>query len=347
MAIGGSRKIDLRHRLHGRRVGDDGVAGFDAARRGAQSPGRSFREHDAAGSCTVNTVSVEGRPRNSVYKIDAGLESTDELEQAIEETFRDSSGKSLLLSYAMDFADVKQVVAPSRSATTSPDAAAAKPPAKAGGGTSTGGNTGCQDRRRSPPRRRTPAHRRRATAPAAAPEPKPDVPADSGTKGGERPDGQGGPGQPRVVAAPGPAARYVAGLGRACASAAQDDATGPAGHRRRRPPPSPRRSRPHPRRTKPAADAPAPTVPATPQPAADGGTKPGDEAADEGSARKFAPSRRLTFGDAINAPTLRDNLKMAYNEVHPAAVKVAQTADAAATALATTCRACSSIRTRF
>ncbi len=43
----------------------------------------------------------------------------------------------------------------------------------------------------------------------------------------------------------------------------------------------------------------------------------------------------MTFGNAINAPTLRDNLKLAYNEVHPAAVKVAPTADAAATALAT------------
>jgi SecD/SecF fusion protein len=70
--------------------------------------------------CTVNTVGVEGRPDNSVYKIDAPLESTRELERAIQTTFRGPAGDSLLQAYRMDFNNV-------RSVTRTPEAAEAPP----------------------------------------------------------------------------------------------------------------------------------------------------------------------------------------------------------------------------
>ena len=283
--------------------------------------------------CTVNTVSVEGRPRNSVYKIDAGLESKRELEQAIQEAFQDSSGKSQLLSYAMDFADVKQVVAPSRSATTSPDAAAAKPPAKAaaeqGPVEKPDAKTGVEPAAAPDAGAAAPSD-----TPAVAPEKQPDVPADSGTKGGEGQTDKASPDSPGLSQRQDlPPDTWLAWAGPAL-SAAQDDATGPAGQ----PPSPPATVTPAesaaPETTKPAVDAPTTTLPATPQPAADSGTKPGDEAANK-AADEVRSVARLTFGDAINAPTLRNNIKLAYNEVHPAAVKVAQSADAAATALAT------------
>ncbi|MFW6170911.1 MAG: protein translocase subunit SecD, partial [Planctomycetota bacterium] len=63
---------------------------------------RHFEGFDPPVQCTVNTVDVEGRAPNTVYKIDAGLaeHNVSVLENAIEETFRDSSGRSLLQSYA-------------------------------------------------------------------------------------------------------------------------------------------------------------------------------------------------------------------------------------------------------
>ena len=48
------------------------------------------------------------------------LESADELERAIEEAFRDNGGKSLLLSYTMDYSDVKPLVNPIARSRVSP-----------------------------------------------------------------------------------------------------------------------------------------------------------------------------------------------------------------------------------
>ncbi len=58
---------------------------------------------------SVNTVSVENRAANSVFKIDADVENVDELETYIADAFKEPSGDSLLLAYSMDFADLRQV----------------------------------------------------------------------------------------------------------------------------------------------------------------------------------------------------------------------------------------------
>lgn len=71
---------------------------------------RYFEGFDPVVQCTVNTVDVEGREPNTVYKIDAGLpeQNVNVLENAIEETFRDSRGQSLLQSYAMEFGQLRE-----------------------------------------------------------------------------------------------------------------------------------------------------------------------------------------------------------------------------------------------
>jgi SecD/SecF fusion protein len=298
--------------------------------------------------CTVNTVSVEGRPPNSVYKIDAGFDSTDKLEQAIQEAFRDSSGQSLLLSYAMDFADVKQVVAPERPAitlpaATSPDAAVGTPEAK---------TTAAQEPAETPESKKPEAQSGGEPAaaptqtppndiPAPTPEKKPDAPANGGTGGNDTkadtptPDGPGLSQRNDL-----PPDSWLAWAGPAM-NAAQDDAAGQA-EKQPSPPDTaapaetatPETATPVETAapetvTPPVVDTPGTTPAETQPPAADSGTKSGDAAAKE-AVEEVRSVAKLTFGDAINVPTLRDNLKIAYNEVHPAAVEVAKTADAAA-----------------
>ena len=93
-------------------------------------------------TCTVNTVSVEGRPDNSVYKIDADMESANQLEDSIQETFRDASGESLLLAYTMDVQDVKQVTVSRPPADSGGRGAAKKPGIKAEAETAPNGAPG-------------------------------------------------------------------------------------------------------------------------------------------------------------------------------------------------------------
>ena len=81
-----------------------------------------FKDSEPPISCTVNTVSVEGHPNDSVYKIDANMDSAHELEQAIQQAFRDASGKSLLQSYKMDIGQLQEF------ATRPSQAAPAKEP---------------------------------------------------------------------------------------------------------------------------------------------------------------------------------------------------------------------------
>ncbi|MCU0962800.1 MAG: protein translocase subunit SecD, partial [Pirellulaceae bacterium] len=86
-----------------------------------------FRGTSPPIKCSVNTVSVEGRPSNSVYKVDANLDSTAALEAAIETVFRSADGQNLLLTYEMAFADVKAVaLAPSGIGPGSPSSATGK-----------------------------------------------------------------------------------------------------------------------------------------------------------------------------------------------------------------------------
>ncbi|MHB9078015.1 MAG: protein translocase subunit SecD [Pirellulaceae bacterium] len=269
--------------------------------------------------CTVNTVSVEGRPRNSVYKIDAGIDSTDTLEQAIQQAFQDSAGNSLLLSYSMDFADVKQVAAPASSAAASPDATAAPPVAATGEqapAEKVDAKAGVEPA--AAPDATTPSPSSEPAAPAA--EPKPDAPTDSGIEGGDAKKNESAPGGPGLslrrdlppdswLALAGPAMNTVQDetAGQAEKPASPPDAAAPA-------------ETAAPATVTPAVAAPVMTPPDTQKPAAEGGAKTGNEAAKE--VVEVRSVAKLTFGDAINAPTLRDNLKIAYNAVHPSATDV-------------------------
>ncbi len=72
-----------------------------------------FKEKATTGSpvkCLVNTVSVEGRDPNTVYKVDADIQDQDVkvLEAAIKAVFRDPTGESELQTYTMDFGDLKE-----------------------------------------------------------------------------------------------------------------------------------------------------------------------------------------------------------------------------------------------
>ncbi len=284
-----------------------------------------FENATPAVTCTVNTVGVEGRPDDSVYKIDANLGSADELEGAIEEAFRDNGGKSLQLSYSMNYSDVKQLVIPSRA----PTSAREKPV--------------------SPSAEKAPAEKAPTTDPAAAKaetpaaEPKPEAPVappqnDPATKEKtEAPDGaktnaDAVPAQTPTPGGPGVSMRgdlppdsMLAWAG-PTALGAQEKTT---------PPEEPKQ---------PPADTAAPEKTAaektaaetTPQPATDSGT--GTAAAATVPAKQAVEEMttvaRLTFTNAINAPTLREKIELAYSEVHPAAKEVASantTAEGAAT----------------
>lgn len=69
-----------------------------------------FEDSDPPVRCTVNTVDVEGREDNTVYKIDAGLpdQNVSVLENAIQETFRDAQGNSQLESYDMSYGQLRE-----------------------------------------------------------------------------------------------------------------------------------------------------------------------------------------------------------------------------------------------
>ncbi len=94
---------------------------------------RHFEDATPPVSCTVNTVGVADHPENSVYKIDANLDSSDALEDAIQQAFRDKNGNSFLLMYTMDYSDVRQVTKDQRPAdqAPTPGGEAAKPDTEA------------------------------------------------------------------------------------------------------------------------------------------------------------------------------------------------------------------------
>ncbi len=92
--------------------------------------GEKFATLDPVPQFSVNTVSVENRAEDSVFKIDADVAEVDELEKYIASAFEDSAGESLLLAYSMTYADVRQVpVTVSRPPAEAPPAEA--PPAEA------------------------------------------------------------------------------------------------------------------------------------------------------------------------------------------------------------------------
>jgi SecD/SecF fusion protein len=253
-------------------------------------------------TCTVNTVGVEGRPDDSVYKIDANLVSTEELERGIEAAFRDSGGRSLLLSYTMDYSDVKQLVIPSRAPTSG--AANAAPPA-AGKPPTEAAPTGA------------PAAEAKPEAPSTPPQEDPATPGKAEAPAGAKTSTDAGPAEtPPTPGGPGVSMRgdlppdsMWAWAGPA-ALGAQDKTA---------PPDEPKQP---PTDTATPENAAAETAP---QPAADTGTGPPAAATTpaERAAGDITTVARLTFGNAINAPTLREKIKMAYSEVHPAAKKAA------------------------
>jgi SecD/SecF fusion protein len=68
-----------------------------------------FATMDPKPQFSVNTVSVENRDVNTVFKIDADVGDVEDLEEYIADAFKTEAGDSLLLAYSMDYADVRQV----------------------------------------------------------------------------------------------------------------------------------------------------------------------------------------------------------------------------------------------
>ena len=293
--------------------------------------GRSFRECHAAGDVHGQHGRRGRASGNSVYKIDAGLDVDRAARASHRGDVSGQRGKSLLLSYAMEFADVKQLADPATARPVSRCAAASEnsprrqpPPAEARRSAGRGDN------------RRTPATDGK---PAAQPARSPcaDHTAAAGRPGRARtsrrcrPDARRRSSTRRDSHPPVDLACRGAGTchpircwpGRASgAGGAGRDCRRRRSLSSRRPMPPRRRHRRTPRPPPPAGgrreDA---GRPRTPPPAADSGAD--QTAADR--QRSSRPRKKLrsvahfTFGDAINAPTLRDNIKRAYNEVHPAA----------------------------
>ncbi len=104
-----------------------------------------FKDVSPPVKCLVNSVSVEGRPPETVYKVDADIQDENAnvvdvkvLEEAIKAAFRDPNGKSLLQSYVMDFGDLREEPLADSEITGEVDAVPAKTEPK---GTQTDGST--------------------------------------------------------------------------------------------------------------------------------------------------------------------------------------------------------------
>ncbi|MHB8862983.1 MAG: protein translocase subunit SecD [Pirellulaceae bacterium] len=305
-----------------------------------------FQKTEPPIRCTVNTVSVEGRPRNSVYKIDAGLDSTAQLEQAIEEAFQDDRGNSLLLSYAMDFADVKPVVAaaptaespempettPASKAATVPESAETVPaepsqtPAAPADPVPADGTP--TPEAPAPADQTAPAAE---TAPADQTEPEPAPTADGASDAADDQTDTPAPGGPRLSQRRDlPPDTWLAWAG---PLAAQDETTDPAD-----PAPAAADTPDPPQAAAPEAEQPVtevtpPTAAAEMDPPAAESAAPTEEPEATTAPAEVRSVAKLTFGDAINAPTLRDNIKLAYNEIHPVTGEGSKTAAATGTDL--------------
>lgn len=129
---------------------------------------RYFEDSDPPVRCTVNTVDVEGRDPNTVYKIDAGLpeQNVTVLENAIEDTFRNAGGESLLQSYTMEFGQLREETVPSSGATTAGKKAAGKPKSSAAKTTS----EAKEPATKKPTAKPTPGESKPETPPAAEPK---------------------------------------------------------------------------------------------------------------------------------------------------------------------------------
>lgn len=294
-----------------------------------------FRDADPPVSCSVNTVSVEGLPPNSVYKIDADIQDADVavLEDAIKETFQ-----TQLQTYAMEFGSLKQVEG-AGTADTNPAAGAGaakrpggEPPADAKPATPAESNAS-QDA--------APAEQQRANVdpPTAETTPAADTPAeppatDAPAPAAEPSEAAPAPETPAVdPAAPSSGENADGGVSRRADLPADTVMAwaGPLAIAQDEPPSEPAQEPATAQQAAAVAEQPAPsaeTVPATdaaaPQPPASetvddsAATTPGIESAPEPAAPE-AQTRtvaQLTLGQPMSAPTLREKIRQAYNQVY-------------------------------
>ncbi len=287
---------------------------------------KQFAKVDPPMQCTVNSVGVKDKPANSVYKVDAGLGSTEELEQGIQAAFRDGD-KNLLATHVMTFADVKQVplvatpaaegttpaagsTAPATTPATTPATAPANTPATPPPAESTPAT----------PAETTPAPPAEPTRPAESAPSPPTEPA-----AGKAPESGGpnlslrsdlppesvlawaGPDMRALQDEPGPATEPAPTTEPATQPA---ESTSPA-----QPVAESTPAATPPTAEQPTAEQPA-GQPAAAAPPADGGAaKPPAAVTPDTGLRAVA---QLTFGDAISAPTLRDQIRAVYNKLHGA-----------------------------
>lgn len=118
---------------------------------------------------SVNTINVEGRDNDTVFKIDSDVATVDDLEKDIMDTFRDPSGNLLLQTYSMTIGQLEQIEAASKvtSAASNTNDVKKKSTKSANG---------------SAKRTTPPAPAAKAPAPAAKPPAKTKQPAEPGTK---------------------------------------------------------------------------------------------------------------------------------------------------------------------
>jgi SecD/SecF fusion protein len=295
--------------------------------------------------CTVNTVSVDGRPNNSVYKIDADVSTVDELEKSIQATFRNDRGESLLLSYTMDFGDVKLEVAERPVSAPSSDASSKEPaeeaPPKALSDDESGkvpaeesSETSTEEPKKIPAKEpgKIPAKESNKVPAKDAGEAKaaPDSEAEAANKQ-TRNEGNGGAPKtedqtsrrqdlpadnllavtgPFALAAQEKAANKKAGEKEGAEATSQPETKSEPPTKSDEPPKTVAEAKPS-ADSKPPAQAKPPEAGDTPPT-----TQPETTTVTEPEVRTMA---RLTFGDEINAPTLREKIQVAYTELRTGA----------------------------
>jgi SecD/SecF fusion protein len=289
-----------------------------------------FRDANPPVSCSVNTVSVEGLPTNSVYKIDADMQDTDVavLEEAIKETFQ-----AQLQTYAMEIGSLKQVEGTAAPGTKPAVGEAKKPggepPADARRATPAESEKATPSEQEAaktdlPPAETTPATDAPAEPPATDPPapaaepgeaaPAPETPAADPAAPSSTENADGGVSRRSDL----PADTVMAWAGPMTTAqdeppgdAAQQPATAePAAAVAEQPAAAPE--------TAPATDAAAPQQPAPETVDDSAATTPDIESAPEPTAPE-AQTRtvaQLTLGQPMSAPTLREKIRQAYNHVY-------------------------------
>jgi SecD/SecF fusion protein len=278
---------------------------------------KQFANRTPAVQCTVNSVGVKNKPANSVYKVDAGLESTDELEKGIQEAFRGADGKNLLAVYSMAFADVKSV--PIVETPAAPPAAtppAATPPAEAAPVTP------------AAPAGTAPATPPAEAAPAPAPTTEPAAPAEAAPNPPAPPETDKAPesGAPKLSLRTDLPDESVLAWAGPDMLALQEEPAPAAAPAAETPPPAPAAE------TAPATEKPADQPAAVAPPAETTGSPSADVTPDDVTPDDVKPATsvtldtglrtvaKLTFGEEIeiNAPTLRDQIRVVFNKMHGA-----------------------------